>query len=622
MRDAAEARLEAAELNPDSGKRLPDQLRIDDQRMRRPPAGLAVLGCRRGLQVKKSKGRLSVLKALTDNGRSLTGTLGIGHTRWATHGEPNDINSHPHVSQNGKIAVVHNGIIENYLEIREFLEEKGVQFTSQTDSEVVAQLMEYCMGLPEVSTVSDALYMVLHRIEGAYALGILCSDDPDHIYAARKDAPLLLGYGKGCNFLASDVTAIIKHTRDVAYMEDGEVAVLTREGIEVYDALEQKVEKKHFTIDWEVSAAEKGGYQHFMLKEIMEQPEALRRAISPRIKDGRVIFDDLKLPVEKMREFTRIFIVACGSSYHVGMIGKYNLEHLLRRNVEVVLASEFRYSDPIVDDKSLVIVISQSGETLDTMAALREAKKRGGYILSIVNVVGSSIARESDDVLYTWAGPEIAVATTKAYSTQLAVLDMIGLAFGEALGTVKKEEYDEAVAELQKLPEKMEQFLASESCEAIPKYASQYFNHNSVFFIGRNLDYALGLEGSLKLKEISYIHSEAYASGELKHGTISLIEDGTLVIALGTYAPLFDKAMSNVVEVKARGADVLALATESHRGEMAKTVENVITIPDTAQMLLPSLGVVPLQLLAYYIALQRGCDIDKPRNLAKSVTVE
>ena len=354
----------------------------------------------------------------------------------------------------------------------------------------------------------------------------------------------------------------------------------------------------------------------------MEQPEALRRAISPRIKDGRVIFDDLKLPVEKMREFTRIFIVACGSSYHVGMIGKYNLEHLLRRNVEVVLASEFRYSDPIVDDKSLVIVISQSGETLDTMAALREAKKRGGYILSIVNVVGSSIARESDDVLYTWAGPEIAVATTKAYSTQLAVLDMIGLAFGEALGTVKKEEYDEAVAELQKLPEKMEQFLASESCEAIPKYASQYFNHNSVFFIGRNLDYALGLEGSLKLKEISYIHSEAYASGELKHGTISLIEDGTLVIALGTYAPLFDKAMSNVVEVKARGADVLALATESHRGEMAKTVENVITIPDTAQMLLPSLGVVPLQLLAYYIALQRGCDIDKPRNLAKSVTVE
>ena len=583
-------------------------------------AGVAVISAQGKLQVEKAVGRLKVLSEQIHGGADLEGCIGLGHTRWATHGAPNIINSHPHVSENGKFAVIHNGIIENYVEIKEFLIGQGIRFKSETDTEVVAQLLEFYYN--ECHDFLEAVGRVLRRIEGAYALGMLCADCPDRIIAARKDAPLLLGYGKGCNFLASDVTAIIKHTRDVAYMEDGEVAVLTREGIEVYDALEQKVEKKHFTIDWEVSAAEKGGYQHFMLKEIMEQPEALRRAISPRIKDGRVIFDDLKLPVEKMREFTRIFIVACGSSYHVGMIGKYNLEHLLRRNVEVVLASEFRYSDPIVDDKSLVIVISQSGETLDTMAALREAKKRGGYILSIVNVVGSSIARESDDVLYTWAGPEIAVATTKAYSTQLAVLDMIGLAFGEALGTVKKEEYDEAVAELQKLPEKMEQFLASESCEAIPKYASQYFNHNSVFFIGRNLDYALGLEGSLKLKEISYIHSEAYASGELKHGTISLIEDGTLVIALGTYAPLFDKAMSNVGEVKARGADVLALATESHRGEMAKTVENVITIPDTAQMLLPSLGVVPLQLLAYYIALQRGCDIDKPRNLAKSVTVE
>ena len=583
-------------------------------------AGVAVISAQGKLQVEKAVGRLKVLSEQIHGGADLEGCIGLGHTRWATHGAPNIINSHPHVSENGKFAVIHNGIIENYVEIKEFLIGQGIRFKSETDTEVVAQLLEFYYN--ECHDFLEAVGRVLRRIEGAYALGMLCADCPDRIIAARKDAPLLLGYGKGCNFLASDVTAIIKHTRDVAYMEDGEVAVLTREGIEVYDALEQKVEKKHFTIDWEVSAAEKGGYQHFMLKEIMEQPEALRRAISPRIKDGRVVFDDLKLPVEKMREFTRIFIVACGSSYHVGMIGKYNLEHLLRRNVEVVLASEFRYSDPIVDDRSLVIVISQSGETLDTMAALREAKKRGGYILSIVNVVGSSIARESDDVLYTWAGPEIAVATTKAYSTQLAVLDMIGLAFGEVLGTVKKEEYNEAVAELQKLPEKMEQFLASESCEAIPKYASQYFNHNSVFFIGRNLDYALGLEGSLKLKEISYIHSEAYASGELKHGTISLIEDGTLVIALGTYAPLFDKAMSNVVEVKARGADVLALATESHREEMKKTVENVITIPDTVNMLLPSLGVVPLQLLSYYIALQRGCDIDKPRNLAKSVTVE
>ena len=581
-------------------------------------AGVAVISAQGKLQVEKAVGRLKVLSEQIHGGADLEGCIGLGHTRWATHGAPNIINSHPHVSENGKFAVIHNGIIENYVEIKEFLIGQGITFKSETDTEVVAQLLEFYYN--ECHDFLEAVGRVLRRIEGAYALGMLCADCPDRIIAARKDAPLLLGYGKGCNFLASDVTAIIKHTRDVAYMEDGEVAVLTREGIEVYDALEQKVEKKHFTIDWEVSAAEKGGYQHFMLKEIMEQPEALRRAISPRIKDGRVVFDDLKLPVEKMREFTRIFIVACGSSYHVGMIGKYNLEHLLRRNVEVVLASEFRYSDPIVDDKSLVIVISQSGETLDTMAALREAKKRGGYILSIVNVVGSSIARESDDVLYTWAGPEIAVATTKAYSTQLAVLDMVGLCFAKILGTVREEEYADAVRELALLPDKVKETLGH--CEDIQKYAAQHFHHESVFFIGRNLDYALGLEGSLKLKEISYIHSEAYASGELKHGTISLIEDGTLVIALGTYGPLFDKAMSNVVEVKARGADVLALTTESHRGEMAKTVDHVLTIPDTAAMLLPSLGVVPLQLFSYYIALQRGCDIDKPRNLAKSVTVE
>ena len=582
-------------------------------------AGVAVISAQGKLQVEKAVGRLKVLSEQIHGGADLEGCIGLGHTRWATHGAPNIINSHPHVSENGKFAVIHNGIIENYVEIKEFLIGQGIRFKSETDTEVVAQLLEFYYN--ECHDFLEAVGRVLRRIEGAYALGMLCADCPDRIIAARKDAPLLLGYGKGCNFLASDVTAIIKHTRDVAYMEDGEVAVLTREGIEVYDALEQKVEKKHFTIDWEVSAAEKGGYQHFMLKEIMEQPEALRRAISPRIKDGRVIFDDLKLPVEKMREFTRIFIVACGSSYHVGMIGKYNLEHLLRRNVEVVLASEFRYSDPIVDDKSLVIVISQSGETLDTMAALREAKKRGGYILSIVNVVGSSIARESDDVLYTWAGPEIAVATTKAYSTQLAVLDMIGLAFGEALGTVKKEEYDEAVAELQKLPEKMEQFLASESCEAIPKYASQYFNHNSVFFIGRNLDYALGLEGSLKLKEISYIKSEAYAAGELKHGTISLIEPGTPVFAVATQPDLFEKTLGNIREVKSRGAYVAALVGEDC-GNPEEFSDVAIKVPNTLPEYMPSLNVIPLQLIAYFTAVERGCDVDKPRNLAKSVTVE
>ena len=569
------------------------------------------------LMVEKARGRLKNLIEKTGGGKTLPGTLGIGHTRWATHGEPNDTNSHPHVSQNGKIALVHNGIIENYLEIREFLEEKGVRFASQTDSEVVAQLMEYCMGLPEVVTVADALYMVLHRIEGAYALGILCADDPDHIYAARKDAPLLIGYGEGENFIASDVTALVKYTRDVAYMEDGEVAILGRDGVQVYNAMELPIEKEHHRIDWEISAAEKGGYEHFMLKEIMEEPEALRRAILPRIKDGTVVFDGLTLDSTK---YNSIKIIACGSSYHVGMVGKYTLEKLTRIPVEAVLASEFRYCSPIVDEKTLAIVISQSGETLDTMAALREAKALGARVLSIVNVVGSSIARESDDVLYTWAGPEIAVATTKAYATQMAVLDLLAVYLACQRGTIGADEAARLTAAMLDVPAQIESILHGR--EQIQYYASQYFNHDSVFFIGRNLDYALGMEGSLKLKEISYIHSEAYASGELKHGTISLIEPGTLVVALGTYTPLFDKAMSNVVEVKARGASVLALTTESHRAEMASRVDAMLAIPDTETMLLPLLGVVPLQLFAYYVALQRGCDIDKPRNLAKSVTVE
>ena len=431
---------------------------------------------------------------------------------------------------------------------------------------------------------------------------------------------MLLGYGDGCNFIASDVTALVKYTRDVSYMEDGEVAVLTRNSIQVYNAMELPIEKEHHHIDWEISAAEKGGYPHFMLKEIMEEPEALRRAITPRIKDGRIDFGDLVLGRETIEKISRIMIIACGSSYHVGMLGKYTIEKLTRIPVEAVLASEFRYCDPIVDSHTLAIVISQSGETLDTMAALREAKARGARVLSIVNVVGSSIARESDDVLYTWAGPEIAVATTKAYSTQLAVIDMLAIYMADNLGRLDAAEYAPLVEELQMLPEKIETVLADR--EKIQFFASQYFNHDSVFFIGRNLDYALGLEGSLKLKEISYIHSEAYASGELKHGTISLIEDGTLVVALGLYGPLFEKAMSNVIEVKARGASVLALTTESGKAELEKRVDALLTVPDTELMFLPSLGVVSLQLFAYYIALQRGCDIDKPRNLAKSVTVE
>ena len=582
-------------------------------------AGIAVLSEEKGLQLRKTKGRLKVLSALVDGGKALEGRMGIGHTRWATHGEPNDVNSHPHLSQNGQIAVVHNGIIENYLEIKEFLVSKGVHFCSDTDTEVVAQLLEYFY-LRNGGNIMAAVYTVLDRIEGAYALGILCRDLPDSFIAARKDAPLLLGYGEDCKFIASDVTAIIKHTRDVSYMEDGEVAVVSAGEIRVYDALGQPVEKEHSFIDWDVSAAEKGGYAHFMFKEIMEQPDAVRKTISPRLKDGRVCFEELSLDDAYIRGLKKIFIVACGSSYHVGVVAKYNMERLMRRPVDVMLASEFRYSDPLVDQDTLVIVISQSGETLDTMAALREAKSLGARILSVVNVVGSSIARESDDVLYTWAGPEIAVATTKAYSTQLVLLDMLGLYFADIIGSVGKEDYARLVEELQTLPAKMEKVL--ENTEEIKYLASRYFNHSSVFYIGRNLDYALGLEGSLKLKEISYIHSEAYASGELKHGTISLIEDGTLVVALGTYTPLFEKALSNIIEVKARGADIVALTTESRRSDMEKTVENVLTVPDTHIILQPSLGIVPLQLFAYYVALQRGCDIDKPRNLAKSVTVE
>ena len=582
-------------------------------------AGVAVRSESKGLQVKKTKGRLKVLSDLLHGGADLEGNLGIGHTRWATHGEPNDINAHPHVSENGRIAIVHNGIIENYLELKEHLQKLGVTFKSDTDSEVVAQLLEFHYN--ECHNMLEAVGRVLRRIEGSYAFGIICADYPNALIAARKDSPLILGYGENGNFIASDVTAIIKYTRDVAYMDDGEIAVLTADSIDVFDDELVPVEKKHSMVDWDVSAAEKGGYPHFMLKEIVEQPEAIRKTVSPRIKNGRVVLDDLHLTEEYVRDISRIFIIACGSSYHVGMVSKYNWEKLMRRPVEVTLASEFRYCDPLVDEKSLVVVISQSGETLDTMAAMREAKRRGGRTLAIVNVVGSSIAREADDVLYTWAGPEIAVATTKAYSTQLVLMDLVGLYLADLLGTVEQSEYDAILAEVQALPEKMQEMLDRDTAD-IQYFASRYFNHDSIFFIGRNLDYAMGMEGSLKLKEISYIHSEAYASGELKHGTISLIEQGTLVVALGTYAPLFDKAMSNVVEVKARGAEVLALTTEEFKEKMEKTADATVAVPVTHPVLQPSLGVVPLQLFAYYVALQRGCDIDKPRNLAKSVTVE
>ena len=580
-------------------------------------AGMAVCGPE-GLQVCKTRGRLQALADLTEEGRTLTGTLGVGHTRWATHGEPNDINAHPQVSQSGLFAVVHNGIIENYALLRAQLTAKGYAFRSETDTEVVAQLLDYYYAASR--DVFEAVNSMLSAVEGAYALGIVCADAPDRLIAARKDAPLLLGYGDGENFIASDVTALLRYTRDIVYMDDGELAVVTRGGIRIYDERRRPIEKEHHHIDWDVDAAEKGGYDHFMLKEIYEQPDAIARAITGRIRDGRVVLSDLTMTDREIRELGRVCIVACGSSYHVGMVGKYVLERLLRRPVEVSLASEFRYSDPIVGKGDLVIVISQSGETLDSMAALREAKKRGARILSIVNVVGSSIARESHDVLYTWAGPEIAVATTKAYSTQMVVLNLLSLYFGDILGTVDFDTYTAMVQGIEALPAQMAHIL-SDTAE-IQAAAQELAGHEQIFFIGRNLDYALSLEGSLKLKEISYIHSEAYASGELKHGTISLIEEGTPVIAAATYMPLFDKAMSNVVEVQARGARVLALTTETGAERMHSRVARVLTVPETETMLLPQLGVVPLQLLAYYIALARGCDIDKPRNLAKSVTVE
>ena len=581
-------------------------------------AGIALRSETKGIQVRKSKGRLQTLSELTHGGADLEGVLGIGHTRWATHGEPNDANAHPHVSENGKIALVHNGIIENYLEIKEQLMKYGVTFSSDTDSEVVAQLLEY--HYKECGNMMEAVGRCLRRIEGAYAFGIICADYPNALIAARKDSPLILGFSPEGNFIASDVTAILQHTRDVVYMNDGEIAVLTADSIDVFDDEMNPLEKTHSFVEWDVAAAEKGGYPHFMFKEILEQPEAIRKTISPRIRDGRVVLDDIHISAEEARNINHIYIIACGSAYHAGVVAKYIWERILRRPVEVTLASEFRYSQPLVDEHTLVIAISQSGETLDTMAALREAKRLGGRTLAVCKVVGSSIAREAHDVLYTWAGPEIAVATSKGYSTQLVAMDLVGLYLADLLGTIEPEEYSAVLTEMQKLPEKMQTYL--ENFEDTQYFASRYFNHDSVFFIGRNLDYAMGLEGSLKLKEISYIHSEAYASGELKHGTISLIEPGTLVIALGSYGPLFDKAMSNVVEVRARGAEVLAVTTDAFREKMAKTADSVISVPDTHPLLQPTLSIVPLQLFAYYVALQRGCDIDKPRNLAKSVTVE
>ncbi|MDP4092950.1 MAG: glutamine--fructose-6-phosphate transaminase (isomerizing) [Bacillota bacterium] len=576
-------------------------------------AGIAVFN-NNELEVIKCKGRLAVLEARVGK-ENLKGRLGIGHTRWATHGEPNDVNSHPHLSKSGKIAVVHNGIIENYMKLKEFLQSKGYNFISDTDTEVIAHLVEYHYK----GCLIDAVIDSINELEGSYALGVICSECPDEFIAARKDSPLIVGLGKNENFIASDIPAILEYTREIYILEDKEVVLLKKDSVKVFNIHGAEVKKKPFHVNWDVAAAEKSGYEHFMLKEMYEEPKVIKDTINPRIKDGMIALDDIKITVEDLNNIDKIYIVACGTAYHAGVIGKYMIEKLARIPVEVDVASEFRYRNPLISERSMAIIISQSGETLDTLFALREARKKGARTLSIVNVVGSSISRESDDVLYTWAGPEIAVASTKAYNTQLSALYLIALDFAQKKGCIDKADYERIMDGLKKVPEAIEQVLADK--EIIQKFASQHYNAKSIFFIGRGLDYALSMEGSLKLKEISYIHSEAYAGGELKHGTIALIEKGTLVVCPMTQDSLLEKMISNIKEVKARGATVLAI-TQKKNKEVKKVADMVITIPDIDSDAAPIAAVTPMQLFAYYMAVLKGCDVDKPRNLAKSVTVE
>ena len=567
------------------------------------------------LKVVKTSGKLQALSEKLNEGINLTGNLGIGHTRWATHGEPSEENAHPQVSMSGKFAVVHNGIIENYLSVKEKLLNAGVEFTSDTDSEVIAQFLEFYYDGNILNTMSK----LLKKIEGSYSLGIVCADKPDELIAAKKASPLIIGVGKNENFIASDVTAIVSRTKDIIRLEDEEFAIIKENNIKIYDKNKNIISKDVFHIDWDISVAEKSGYEHFMLKEIMEQPKAIMDTINPRIKDGKIIFDGVNFSKDELTNISKICILACGSAYHAGYAAKYIFEKLLRKPVELEVASEFRYMQPIIDENVLVLTISQSGETADTLAALKEAKKLGAKVLSIVNVVGSSIANESDNVIYTWAGPEIAVATTKAYSTQLSVIYMLAVYMADKLGKINHEQYDAYINDLLCLPSKIEEVLKNQ--DKIKAFAEKFYNCKNVFFIGRNIDYAVSLEGSLKLKEISYIHSEAYPAGELKHGTISLIEENTLVVALATNDTLFEKMVSNVKEVKARGAVVLTLTTEEHKG-IESVSDFVIFIPKISDIIMPSLSVIPLQLFSYYIAYLKNCDIDKPRNLAKSVTVE
>lgn len=577
-------------------------------------AGMAVYDGER-INIQKAVGRLKVLENLTHAGETMPGYAGIGHTRWATHGAPSDVNSHPHFNRDKTIAVVHNGIIENYIPLRKKLTDKGYDFVSETDTEVLAHLLDYYYkGNP-----LEAITKVLHRVQGSYALGILFAEFPDEIYAVRKDSPLIVGESTEGSFIASDVPAILKYTRKVYYVENQEVVKLKADQIRFYSVDEEELVKEAVQIDWDANAAEKEGYEHFMLKEIYEQPKKVTDTLSPRIKNGDIVIDELNMTDEELRAVKRIHIVACGSAYHTGVTAKYILEGLARIPVEVDVASEFRYRNPILEEGSMVIVISQSGETADTLAALREAKARGFKVLGIVNVVGSSIAREADSVLYTWAGPEIAVATTKAYSAQLAALYLLALKLGRVRGTVEEALFQELLEDLKKLPNQIELLLGQK--EKIQRFANRYVGAKDIFFIGRGIDYAISLEGSLKLKEISYIHSEAYPAGELKHGPIALIEDGTLVVGIATQPSLYQKTISNMVEVKARGAFVMAVTCEGNR-EIEKAADYVIYIPETNPYFANSLAIIPLQLFSYYVAVGKGCDVDKPQNLAKSVTVE
>lgn len=576
-------------------------------------AGIAVFGD--GIHVVKTKGRLADLDAKVQEMGGVEGHVGIGHTRWATHGAPSDVNSHPHTSMNGRISVVHNGIIENYLQLKAELEEKGYVFASETDTEVVAQLFDYYYD----GDMVDTLIRVIGRIRGSYALGILCNEKPDEIVAVRKDSPMLVGIGENENFIASDIPALLEYTKDYYLLNDNEIVVLKKDSITILDLDKNEIKKDIYNVTWDISAAEKGGYDYFMMKEIMEQPKAFKATISPRIVDGEIKLDNIKYTDEDIRNINRIHIIACGSAWHAAIVGKYVIEDYARIPVEVDLASEFRYRNPILDKNDICIIISQSGETADTLAALREAKRQGIRILAIVNVVGSSIARESDDVLYTWAGPEIAVATTKGYSTQVALMYLLAMKFGQARGHLPAEEVKKLTAELELVPGYIEKLLTMD--EELKELAKAHAHANDVFVIGRGIDYAVALEGSLKLKEISYIHSEAYAAGELKHGTISLIEEGTLVVAIATQDPLYEKLVSNVKEVKARGAYVVAIAKEGNT-EIAEVADKVIYIPQINDKFTASLNVIPMQIFSYYVAIERGCDVDMPRNLAKSVTVE